>query len=155
VSAGRSKGFQEAAKAGGLTTLETQWTDADSTKSMNISSDELTAHPDLAGIFNACAASVGDAQAVKAKGQAGKVKIVAFDPSPEVLPLFDDGTISAIIAQDPYQMGYQGVAALDAFKNGKPIANKNVQLAPVLITPENVKSPEVQALLQTPDKFQK
>jgi len=47
------------------------------------------------------------------------------------------------------------VAALDAFLNGKPIANKNVQLAPVLITPENVKSPEVQALLQTPDKFQK
>ena len=155
VSAGRSQGFQEAAKKGGLTTLETQWTNADSAKSMNISSDELTAHPDLAGIFNACAASVGDAQAVKAKGQAGKVKIVAFDPSPEVLPLFDDGTISAIIAQDPYQMGYQGVAALDAFKNGKPIANKNVQLAPVLITPENVKSPEVQALLQTPDKFQK
>ena len=155
VSAGRSQGFQEAAKKGGLTTLETQWTNADSAKSMNISSDELTAHPDLAGIFNACAASVGDAQAVKAKGQAGKVKIVAFDPSPEVLPLFDDGTISAIIAQDPYQMGYQGVAALDAFLNGKPIANKNVQLAPVLITPENVKSPEVQALLQTPDKFQK
>jgi len=155
VSAGRSQGFQEAAKKGGLTTLETQWTNADSTKSLNISTDELTAHPDLAGIFNACAASTGDAQAVKAKGLDKKVKIVAFDPSPEVLPLFDDGTIQAIIAQDPYQMGYQGVAALDAFKNGKPIANKNVQLAPVLITPENVKSPEVQKLLQTPDKFQK
>ena len=155
VSAGRSKGFQEASKAGGLTTLPTQWTDADSTKSMNISTDELTAHPDLAGIFNACAASTGDAQAVKAKGLQGKVKIVAFDPSPEVLPLFDEGTIQALIAQDPYQMGYQGVAALDAFKNGKPIANKNVQLAPVLITPENVKTAEVQKLLQTPDKFQK
>ena len=52
-------------------------------------------------------------------------------------------------------MGYQGVAAIDAFKNGKPIANKKVLLAPVLITPENVKSAEVQKLLQTPDKFQK
>ena len=37
VSAGRSQGFQEAAKKGGLTTLETQWTNADSAKSMNIS----------------------------------------------------------------------------------------------------------------------
>ncbi len=155
VSAGRSKGFQEAAKAGGLTTLDTQWTNADSAKSMNISTDELTAHPDLAGIFNACAASVGDAQAVKAKGLDKKVKIVAFDPSPEVLPLFNDGTISAIIAQDPYQMGFQGVAALDTFKNGGKVDNKNVQLAPVLITPENVNTPEVKALLQTPDKFQK
>ena len=156
VSAGRSKGFQEAiAKYANMKALPTQWTDADSTKSMNISTDELTAHPDLAGIFNACAASTGDAEAVKAKGLDGKVKIVAFDPSPEVLPLFDEGTIQALIAQDPYQMGYQGVAALDAFKNGKPVSPKTVELAPVLITPENVKSAEVQKLLQTPDKFQK
>jgi ribose transport system substrate-binding protein len=135
--------------------LETQWTDADSTKSMNITSDEITAHPELAGVFNACAASTGDAEAVKAKGLEGQVKIVAFDPSPEVLPLFDEGTIQAIIAQDPYQMGYEGVAALDAFINGQEIENKNVELAPVLITPENVDTPEVQALLQTPDKFEK
>ena len=156
VSAGRSKGFQEAiANFKGMKALPTKWTDADTTKSMNISTDELTAHPDLKGIFNACAASAGDAQAVKARGLAGKVKIVAFDPSPEILPLFEEGTIQAIISQDPYQMGYQGVAAIDAFKKGKPIADKNVLLAPVLITPENYKSPEVQKLLQTPEKFQK
>ena len=155
VSAGRSKGFQEAiAQYPNMKALETKWTDADSTKSMNITTDELTAHPDLAGIFNACAASTGDAEAVKAKGLAGKVKIVAFDPSPEVLPLFEEGTIQAIIAQDPYQMGYQGVAAIDDFINGRPIANPKVELKPVLITPENVNTPEVQALLQTPDKFE-
>ena len=156
VSAGRSKGFQDAiAKHAGMKALPTMWTDADTTKSMNISTDELTAHPDLKGIFNACAASAGDAQAVKSRGLAGKVKIVAFDPSPEILPLFEEGTIQAIISQDPYQMGYQGVAAIDAFKKGKPIADKNVLLAPVLITPENYKSAAVQKLLQTPEKFQK
>ena len=155
VSAGRSKGFQEAvAKHPGMKALPTKWTDADTTKSMNISSDELTAHPDLAGIFNACAASAGDAEAVKSKGLKGKVKIVAFDPSPEILPLFDEGTIQALIAQDPYQMGYQGVAAIDAFIKKQPIKSKNVLLPPVLITPENVKTPAVQKLLQTPDKFQ-
>ena len=156
VSAGRSKGFQEAiATFPKMKALPTMWTDADTTKSLNISTDELTGHPDLAGIFNGCAASVGDAQAVKAKGKAKKVKIVAFDPSPEVLPLFEDGTISAIISQDPYQMGYQGVAAIDAFIKKQAIANKNVLLPPVLITPENYKSPEVVKLLQTPEKFQK
>ena len=156
VSAGRSKGFQEAiAKFPKMKALPTMWTDADTTKSMNISTDELTGHPDLAGIFNGCAASVGDAQAVKAKNKAKKVKIVAFDPSPEVLPLFEEGTISAIIAQDPYQMGYQGVAAIDAFIKKQAIANKKVLLPPVLITAENYKSPEVVKLLQTPEKFQK
>jgi len=156
VSAGRSKGFQEAVKKfPNMKSLPTKWTDCDSARSLNISTDELTAHPDLKGIFNACAASVGDAQAVKSKNMVGKVKIVAFDPSPEVLPLFDDGTISAIIAQDPYQMGYQGVAAIDAFRKKMPIAKKKVLLPPVLITPENVKTPEIQKLLQTPEKFQK
>ena len=64
--------------------------------------------------------------------------------------MFDDGTIQAIIAQDPYKMGYEGVAAIHAFITGQPIPNKSVELAPVLITPENINSPEVQALLQTP-----
>jgi ribose transport system substrate-binding protein len=155
VSAGRSKGFQQAiAKHSGMKALPTKWTDADTAKSMNLTTDELTGHPDLKGIFNACAASVGDAEAVKSKRLKGKVKIVAFDPSPEVLPLFDEGTIQALIAQDPYQMGYQGVAAIDAFIKKQPIKNKNVLLPPVLITPENVKTPAVQKLLQTPDKFQ-
>jgi ribose transport system substrate-binding protein len=90
---------------------------------------------------------------VKSKGLKGKVTIVAFDPSPEVLPLFDDGTIAALIAQDPYQMGFQGVAAIDAFIKKQPIKSKNVLLPPVLITPQNVKTPEVQKLLQTPEKF--
>jgi len=155
VSAGRSKGFQEAIKKhAGMKALPTKWTDADTAKSMNISTDELTGHPDLKGIFNACAASVGDAEAVKSKGLKGKVKIVAFDPSPEVLPLFDEGTIQALVAQDPYQMGFQGVAAIDAFIKKQPIKTKNVLLPPVLITPGNVNTPEVQKLLQTPDKFQ-
>ena len=84
-----------------------------------------------------------------------QIEIITFDPSPEVLPLFDDGTIDAIIAQDPYRMGYEGVAAIDAFINGETIENPMIELAPVLITPENVDTEEVQALLQTPDKFEK
>jgi ABC-type sugar transport system substrate-binding protein len=51
-------------------------------------------------------------------------------------------------------MGYQGVAAIDAFIKKQPIKTKNVLLPPVLITPENVKTPTVQKLLQTPEKFQ-
>lgn len=156
VSAGRSQGFADAiAQYPDMKVLETQWTDADAAKSLNIATDIITANPDIAGFFSAAAPiASGIAQAAKAKGIDKKVKIITFDPSPEILPLFDDGTISAIIAQDPYQMGYQGVAAIDAFKNGQKIDPAKVELAPVLITPENVKSEEVQKLLQTPDKFQ-
>jgi ribose transport system substrate-binding protein len=157
VSSGRSKGFQDTvAKYKDMKALPTQWTDADAAKSLNIATDQITGNPTLAGFFSAAAPiAVGAAQAAKAKGIDKKAKIITFDPSPEILPLFEDGTINAIIAQDPYQMGFQGVAAVDKFKSGQKIDPKNVLLTPVLITPENYKSAEVQKLLQTPDKFQK
>lgn len=157
VSAGRSVGFAEAiAQYPEMSVLETQWTDADAAKSLNIATDLLTANPDLAGFFSAAAPIAGGiAQAAIAKGVDKELVIITFDPSPEILPLFDDGTIHAIIAQDPYKMGYEGVAAIDAYINGQPLEVKSVELAPVLITPENVDSAEVQALLQTPDKFEK
>ncbi|MGL4650911.1 MAG: substrate-binding domain-containing protein [Caldilineaceae bacterium] len=157
VSAGRSVGFAEAiAQYPNMQVLETQWTDADAAKSLNIATDLITGNPEIKGFFSAAAPiAVGIAQAAAAKGIAKDLKIITFDPSPEILPLFDDGTIQAIIAQDPYQMGYQGVAAIDAFINGQPVDPKSIELAPVMITPENVASPEVQALLQTPDKFEK
>jgi ribose transport system substrate-binding protein len=157
VSAGRSEGFADAiAQYPNMSVLETQWTDADAAKSLNIATDQLTANPELAGFFSAAAPiAVGIAQAAIAKGVDKELKIVTFDPSPEILPLFDDGTIQAIIAQDPYQMGYQGVTAVDAFLAGEPIEEPNIELAPVLITPENVDTDAVQALLQTPEKFEK
>jgi ribose transport system substrate-binding protein len=157
VSAGRSTGFADAiAQYPDMQVLETQWTDADAARSLNIATDLITANPEIAGFFSAAAPiASGIAQAAKAKGIDKTLKIITFDPSPEILPLFDDGTIQAIIAQNPYQMGYEGVAAIDAFRNGQKLENPKVELAPVLITPENVKTPEVQALLQTPDKFEK
>jgi len=157
VSAGRSVGFADAiAQYPDMEVLETQWTDADAARSLNIATDLITGNPDIAGFFAAAAPiSVGIAQAAIAAGIDKELKIITFDPSPEILPLFDDGTIHAIIAQDPYQMGYQGVAAIDAYINGETIDPKSIELAPVLITPENIDSEEVQALLQTPDKFEK
>ena len=157
VSAGRSEGFADAiAQYPNMSVLETQWTDADAARSLNIATAHLTPHPALAGIFSdAAPIAVGIAQAAKPKGVDKEIKIVTFYPSPEILPLFDDGTIQAIIAQDPYQMGYQGVTAVDAFLAGEPIEEPNLELAPVLVTPENVDSDVVRARLQTPDKFEK
>ena len=155
VSSKRSTGFNEAiAKFPNMKVLPVQWTNADAATSMNIASDLLNGNPDIAGFFSACApTAIGICQAVKAKGLEKKVKVVTFDPSPEVLPLFENGTIQCIIAQDPYQMGYQGVGYIDQARKNAAIEKKKIELPPVLITPENYKSPEVQKLLQTPDKF--
>lgn len=153
----RSKGFEEViAKYKDMTALPVQWTEADPARCLNVTTDLLNGNPDLAGVYGAAAAmGVGASQAIKARGLEKKVKIVHFDPSPEVLPLFEQGIIQGIISQDPYQMGYRGVDIIDRVIKGEkiPDSEKNVEIPTVAITPENYKSPEIQKLLQTPDKF--
>jgi ribose transport system substrate-binding protein len=155
VSSKRSIGFNEAiAKYPDMKVLPIQWTNADAATSLNIASDLINGNPNIAGFFSACApTAVGICQAVKAKGLEKKVKIVTFDPSPEILPLFSSGVIQVIIAQDPYQMGYQGVGFIDAARKNAEIEKKNIEIPPVVITPDNYNSEPVQKLLQTPDKF--
>jgi hypothetical protein len=50
-------------------------------------------------------------------------------------------------------MGYQGVGYIDKARKHEPIDKKKIELPPVLITKENYNTPEVQKLLQTPEKF--
>jgi ribose transport system substrate-binding protein len=155
VSSKRSTGFNDAiAKFPNMKVLPTQWTNADAATSMNIAGDLLNGNPDVAGFFSACApTAVGICQAIKAKGLEKKLKVVTFDPSPEILPLFESEVIQCIIAQDPYQMGYEGVGYIDKARKNVAIENKKIELPPVVITPDNYNSPEVKKLLQTPDKF--
>lgn len=153
----RSDGFIEAMKNfPDIQVLPVQWTNAEAATAMNIATDQLNANPDIVGFYSAAAPmAVGIAQALKAKGLDKKIKLITFDPSPEVLPLFEEGTIHAILAQDPYQMGYRGVEMLDRVIKGGTISpeEKNIQIPVVIITPENYNKPEIQKLLQTPDKF--
>ncbi len=153
----RSDGFIAAMKEfPGITVLPVQWTSAEAAKSLNITTDLLNANPDVNGVYSAAAPmAVGAAQALKAKGLDKKVALVTFDPSPEVLPLFEDGTIGAIAAQNPYMMGSEGVAMIDSVIKGGKISpdQKKIQIPVVIITPDNYKKPETQSLIQTPGTF--
>ncbi len=146
----REKGFADEMKLHpGITVVPVQYTKGcDPATALNTATDILTANPDLVGIYAAGGpCGLGVAQAVKAKGLQGKVKIVTFDPSPDTVPLFEEGTIHGLVAQDPYQMGYCGVTAVDAAINKKAIPVKQVAIGVVVITKDNYKTPAVQKLL--------
>lgn len=151
----RSEGFIDAmSEYPDIEVLPVQWTGAEASVALNSTTDLLTANPDVNGVYSAAAPmGVGAAQALKAEGVAGEVKLITFDPSPEVLPLFEEGTIHAIVAQDPYQMGYEGVSIIHEFIQGNPPEDSAIQIPVRMITSENYEEPEIQALLQTPDKF--
>ncbi|MEZ5395908.1 MAG: substrate-binding domain-containing protein [Bryobacterales bacterium] len=52
------------------------------------------------------------AQALRARGLAGKVKLVGFDASPELQEGLRDGVIDALVVQDPFFMGFRGVETI-------------------------------------------
>lgn len=72
----------------------------------------LAQNPDLQGLF-ACniTTSLGAFQALQAQRRV-QVKMVAFDPDRTLLDGLRSGQIDAIVLQNPYKMGYEGVKAV-------------------------------------------
>lgn len=149
----RDQGFlDQIAKYPDIEVLPTQFTGCDPAVALNAATDIITANPDIKGFYSACGPNgLGIAQAVKAAGLAGKVVIVTFDPNPEVIPLFEEGVIQVMIAQDPFQMGVRGVDAIDAVINGKTIDPRVVYIPVTIITQENYNDPAIQAMITLPE----
>jgi ribose transport system substrate-binding protein len=145
----RERGFKDviAKEFPGISIVGEQYSMADRAKGMAATENILTAHPDLNGIFaSAEPASVGAAQALKSRGLAGKIRLVAFDSSEGLVDDLKAGVIDALIAQDPFKIGFEGVRAVSEKLDGKT-PGKKVDLSAVVITKANLDQPEIQQLL--------
>jgi len=80
--------------------------------------------------------ALGAAEAVKARGKAGKVLIVGFDAIPEAAQAILNGTMAASVAQSPYNMGKFGVQNALRAVTGKSVA-KRIDTGTVLVTKKN------------------
>ncbi len=125
----------------------TLYCQSDVAKAMEVTQDMLTRNADLKGIFATNEpAAIGAAQALKAAGKQDQVKLVAFDAAEEEITALQEGSVQALIVQNPYRMGYAGVqAALDAIA-GKPV-EKRIDTGVTVVTMENFNEPEIQELL--------
>jgi ribose transport system substrate-binding protein len=90
---------------------------------------------------------VGAANALRQKKLAGKVKLIAYDASPEQLKSLEEGVTQGLIVQNPFQMGYLGVKTVMKAIRKQPITEKTVDSGMTVVTRENLKTPEVQKLL--------
>jgi LacI family transcriptional regulator, galactose operon repressor len=72
----------------------------------------LNSERTLAGIYVTTVNSLPVCRALKETGSAGRVKLVATDLFPEMIPFFHDGTITASIYQQPYEQGRKAVRLL-------------------------------------------
>lgn len=120
---------------------------SDRARSLSVTEDILTAHPDIDGIFASNESStIGAAQAVKERGLAGKVKIVGFDSSPSLTDDLRAGILDSLVLQDPFQIGYQGLKTLVDYRAGRTLP-KTIALPPALVTRDNLNDPKIQQLL--------
>ena len=112
----------------------------------------LSRFPEVEGIF--CpneSTTFGTLRALEDRGLAGKIKFVGFDSSQKLVDGMGKGYIHGLVLQDPFKMGYLGVKTAVAFLRGQPYEAK-VDTGETLVTPENMKRPDIQRLLFPPIK---
>jgi ribose transport system substrate-binding protein len=89
---------------------------------------------------------------LKDNGWAGKVKFVGFDASDGLLAGLRDGTIDALVVQDPVRMGYLSVVSMVRHLRGEPVEAR-IDTGVHLVTRQALDRPEVKQLVQ-PDLSQ-
>lgn len=145
----RERGFQDVLKAEfpNIRIAAEQYGMADRAKARAAAENMLTAHPDLAGFFGSSEPSTtGASLAVRGRGLTGKVKVVAFDASDNLVADMRDGVIQAMVVQDPFKMGFEAVRTVVDKLNGKT-PPRRIDLSAVAIFAEEANKPEYQRLL--------
>jgi ribose transport system substrate-binding protein len=108
----------------------------------------ITANPDLVAIFasNVITAE-GAANAVKAAGKTGRIAVLGYDASPQEAAYLKDGTLTALVSQNPYQIGQLAVENTLKYIGGDRSIPKDQPLAPLVVTKNNLDEPASQTAL--------
>jgi ribose transport system substrate-binding protein len=134
----RAKGFEEGAKEAGLTYVGQQFDDDDPAKAAAVVKAQLAKTPDLKGIFATNLFSAeGAASGIREAGKLGKVKIVGFDAGPKQVEDLKKGTVQALIAQKPAEIGADGVQQAYNALTGKA-TTKQIGTGFVSLTKDNL-----------------
>jgi ribose transport system substrate-binding protein len=110
--------------------------------------DLLTKNRDLQGLFAPnISSSVGALRALLSQKRT-EVKMVGFDAEKALVEAVGAGQIDALVVQNPYRMGYEGVKAVADTLKGK-VAPRRIDTGVKVITQANINDPEVKALLKS------
>ncbi len=135
----RAQGFEEAVKADPkFQYLPIQYSKNDPATAANLISSALQKDPDIVGVFAAnLFAAEGTATGVRQAGKTATVKIVGFDAGPNQIKALEEGTVQALVAQQPATIGQYGVDMAVAALDGGQVTPK-VQTGFTVITSENL-----------------
>jgi ribose transport system substrate-binding protein len=144
-----AKGFKEqvANKYRALNVLPEKVADAQAATGLSIMKDLVDADRDLRGVFvsNVIMAE-GASQVVYNKSSGDRINYVVFGSDDKLVKSLQDGTIAALVVQDPFRMGYDGVKTALAASKGEKVPT-TLDTGANIITKANLSSPRSQELL--------
>lgn len=119
----RTEGFEAGlGEVPGLEYLGAQYQSNDPAKAAQIVTATLAAHPDLAAIFvTNDQGAIGTVTGLQQANAIGRVKVVAYDAATAEVNAFKNGSIQALIAQNPTEQGAVAVETLKAILDGDQV----------------------------------
>lgn len=94
--------------------------------------------------------TIGMTKALREIGRAGgDVKMLGFDAGSQSIKDMENGDVQGLVVQDPLRMGYEGVMTMMKQLGGETV-ERRIDTGVVMVTSENMKEPEVHALLHPP-----
>ncbi len=148
----RARGFTDQIKTkyGALDIVAHKVGDGQATTGYNIMLDLIADYPELRGVFVSdlvMAKAAAQAVAEKKTNKEGDlINFVGFDSDNSLVQLLQDGTVAALVVQDPFRMGYDGIKTALAASRGEQVPT-NVDTGANLITKANMNSARSQELL--------
>jgi ribose transport system substrate-binding protein len=144
----RTSGFAAAAKADSkFSYVGVQYDNDTASLAAQVTLAALQKNPNIVGIFATNLFSAeGAATGIRQAGKSGKVKIIGFDAEPDEITALQQGTVQALIAQQPYTIGTDAVDQAVAALSGKPTTPK-IGTKFTIITKANLSSAASQAAI--------
>jgi ribose transport system substrate-binding protein len=142
-------GFKEqvAKKYRALNVLPEKVADAQAATGLSIMKDLTATDMNLRGVFvSNIIMAEGASQVVYNKSSGDRINYVVFGSNDKLVKSLQDGTIDALVVQDPFRMGYDGVKTALATSRGEKVP-ATIDTGANLITKANMSSARSQELL--------
>jgi ribose transport system substrate-binding protein len=146
----RERGFVDKARSLGLTVVTDTYLGASTAQAWRqakIDLARMAGHVD--GVFAPNESTTqGVLYALRDQGLAGKVVFVGFDFNDQLYTALLHGEVSALVVQQPYRMGYQGVVTAYRAAHGQRVASPFFDTGVVVLDRNTLSAPDISALLQ-------
>ncbi|HEY0187737.1 MAG TPA: substrate-binding domain-containing protein [Cellulomonas sp.] len=156
IQEARAEGFRDGIEENSdLTVLEFQYIGSDSAAASQAVSSAAAANPDLALVFSTnIGAGTGATNGISTSGSDDIVH-VGYDTSSAQVEELRSGGYDALVAQSPYQMGYDATTLMAELLTGETtedeVTEQTVYSPWMLVTADNVDDADTAAYLYTTD----